>query len=60
MRKPYVIVNGNVAKADAHRLLDDQQRQLSSKIRRFEDPVTVKKKVIEVDLHFRLSMFPCL
>ncbi|MCJ1386781.1 hypothetical protein MMC17_009908 [Xylographa soralifera] len=47
MKMPYVIVNGDVAIADAYRLLDDHERQLSSKVRRFEDPVTVKKKVIE-------------
>ncbi|MCJ1287607.1 hypothetical protein MMC26_006959 [Xylographa opegraphella] len=47
MRGPYVIVNRDIAKADTHRLLDDHERQLSSKIRRFEDPLTVTKKVIK-------------
>ncbi|MCJ1396502.1 hypothetical protein MMC18_009393 [Xylographa bjoerkii] len=45
--KPYVTMNGDVAKADAHRLLDDHERQLSNKIRRIEDPVTIKKMTIE-------------
>ncbi|MCJ1404462.1 hypothetical protein MMC11_007687 [Xylographa trunciseda] len=45
--RPYVIVNGDVAKADAYRLLDDHQRQLSSKIRRIEDPASLKKTFIE-------------
>ncbi|MCJ1419377.1 hypothetical protein MMC32_005732 [Xylographa parallela] len=47
MRVPYIIVNGDVAKADAYRMLDNHERQLSSNVRRLEDPVTVRKKVIE-------------
>ena len=54
---PYIIVNGDVAKADAYRMLDNHERQLSSNVRRLEDPVTVRKKVIEVVLHFHLSIF---
>ena len=53
-------MKGDLAKADAHRLLGDHERQLSSRVRRLEDTVMVKKKLLEVDLQFYSSMFLCL
>lgn len=46
--RPYVAQDGDVAHADMHRLLDDRERQLSSKVRRVEDPVSLMKKHNEV------------
>ncbi|OJD31574.1 rrna-processing protein fcf2 [Diplodia corticola] len=43
----YVQTEGDVARADPSRLLDDQQRALANHIRKVEDPVAVKKKKIE-------------
>lgn len=45
---PYVQMNGEVARVDPSRLLDDQQRALANHIRKVEDPVAVKKRKIEV------------
>ncbi|MCJ1435178.1 hypothetical protein MMC27_004549 [Xylographa pallens] len=47
MRKPCVNVNGDVAKVDAYRMHHDHERQLSSSVRRLENSVAVKKKVIQ-------------
>ncbi|KAL0262171.1 dTDP-fucopyranose mutase [Diplodia seriata] len=44
---PYVHTDGEVARVDPSRLLDDQQRALANHIRKVEDPVAVKKKKIE-------------
>ncbi|KAL1642040.1 dTDP-fucopyranose mutase [Diplodia intermedia] len=44
---PYVQTDGEVARVDPSRLLDDQQRTLANHIRKVEDPVAVKKKKIE-------------
>ncbi|KAB2576978.1 putative rrna-processing protein fcf2 protein [Lasiodiplodia theobromae] len=44
---PYVQMNGEVARVDPSRLLDDQQRALANHIRKVEDPVAVKKRKIE-------------
>ncbi|KAF1985922.1 Fcf2-domain-containing protein [Aulographum hederae CBS 113979] len=46
LAKPYVTKNGEVAIADQTRLLDNEQRLLSNKPRRVEDPVVVQQKKI--------------
>lgn len=46
--KPYVNTKGDVARADAHRQIDEDTRKLANGIRKVEDPVVMKKKLLEV------------
>lgn len=48
MVQPYVSNAGDVAVVDRSRLLAEQDRKLSNQIRKVEDPVAVKKKMLEV------------
>lgn len=48
MVQPYVSDAGDVATVDRSRLLGEQDRKLSNQIRKVEDPVAVKKKMLEV------------
>lgn len=48
MVQPYVSNKGDVAKVDSSRLLAQQDRKLSNQIRKVEDPVAVKKQMLEV------------
>ncbi|KAG9660425.1 rRNA-processing protein FCF2, partial [Aureobasidium melanogenum] len=47
MVQPYVSNAGDVATVDRSRLLAEQDRKLSNQIRKVEDPVAVKKKMLE-------------
>ncbi|THW32235.1 rRNA-processing protein FCF2 [Aureobasidium pullulans] len=47
MVQPYVSDAGDVATVDRSRLLGEQDRKLSNQIRKVEDPVAVKKKMLE-------------
>lgn len=62
MVQPYVSNSGDVATVDRSRLLAEQDRKLSNQIRKVEDPVAVKKKMLEVCLQpFLLTAhLPCL
>lgn len=46
--KPYVASLGDIAQADAVRLVDDQMRQLSNTARDVEDPVSYKIRASKV------------
>jgi len=48
VEKPYITTSNGVARADRRRLLDEQDRQLSNKVKRVEDPVLVKQEKLEV------------
>lgn len=60
LAKPYVQTGDDIARADPRRLVDDKQRQLANGIRKVEDPVTTKQKVLEVCSHNSLQFFSCL
>lgn len=45
--KPYIRREGDVARVDSSRLLDQQDRGLSNDIRKVEDPLQVKKRLAE-------------
>ncbi|MCJ1472842.1 hypothetical protein MMC13_001491 [Lambiella insularis] len=45
--EPYVVQRAGIARADTHRLLSDRERQLCSRARRVEDPISSRKKHIE-------------
>ena len=46
--RPYVSTTGAVATVDAHRLLEEKQRNGANGIRKVEDPVAAKKLAVEV------------
>lgn len=46
--QPYVRMEGDVAHVDSRRLLDKQDRDLSNRPRKVEDPLIVKQKVAAV------------
>lgn len=46
--RPYVTLNGDVARADPGRLVQERERLLSGWIRKVDDPVEVKRKSLEV------------
>jgi len=46
--KPYVESSGGVAHADARRLVEQSTRTMANGIRKVEDPLTTKKKKLEV------------
>jgi len=46
--KPYVNIKGDVARADTGRLIDEKTRKLAVGIRKVEDPVFTKRKLLEV------------
>ena len=56
MVQPYVSNAGDVATVDRSRLLAEQDRKLSNQIRKVEDPVAVKKKMLEVCLYSFISL----
>jgi len=56
--KPYVNTKGDVARADTHRLIDGEARKLAEGIRKIEDPVVMRKKLLEVRSTLLLTIFP--
>lgn len=52
--QPYVRTDGEVARVDSSKLLNERERELANKIRKVEDPVAVKKKLLEVGSHASL------
>jgi ribosomal protein S18 len=48
MTQPYVSNQGEVARVDATRLLAANDRKLANRIRKVDDPVAVKNKLLEV------------
>lgn len=46
--KPYISTKGDVAQADSKRLLREKDREASGQTRKIEDPVAVRKKLVEV------------
>ena len=55
--KPYIRREGDVARVDSSRLLDQQDRGLSNDIRKVEDPLQVKKRLAEVGLLIVIPIF---
>ncbi|TKA57858.1 hypothetical protein B0A49_08604, partial [Cryomyces minteri] len=47
LTQPYVQSNGDIARVNSARLLDETDRKLSNRPRKVEDPVVVKKKIAE-------------
>jgi len=50
--KPYVNTKGDVARADSSRLIDEKTRKLAEGVRMVEDPVVMKRKLLEVRNYF--------
>lgn len=48
--EPYVQTDGDVARAEPGRLIRKEQRELANRVRKVEDPVVVKRTVIEVSV----------
>lgn len=48
LSKSYIHNHGEIAHADARRLLDDNQRRLANGFRKVEDPVALKRRTLEV------------
>jgi len=55
--KPYIRREGDVARVDSSRLLDQQDRGLSNGIRKIEDPLQVKKRLAEVGFFIVIPIF---
>lgn len=53
---PYINANGEIARVDAHRLLNERERKLSGSPRLVEDPVLALEKIKKVGLTL-LSLF---
>lgn len=47
---PYISSNGDIARVDGRRLLNDRERGLSGKPRRVEDPVLALENIKKVGL----------
>lgn len=52
---PYIQTNGVIARADPRRLVEDSTRQQANGIRKVEDPLTVKKRKLEVRYYLTLE-----
>lgn len=48
--KPYIETNGDIAHADPRRLVENTTRVQANGIRKVEDPLTTKKRKLEVSL----------
>ncbi len=48
--EPYVQTDGDVARAEPARLIRKEHRELANRVRKVEDPVVVKRTVIEVSV----------
>lgn len=46
--RPYVQMNGQIARAESRRLIEDKDRKLAGAIRKVEDPVAMKQNKLKV------------